>query len=190
MARADSLTNDMGVSMSYLRRDVNGKTACRLGADWQRWLDHVWDAMPEQVFADHLPVAPEHEWTILCWWCRGYHLASEVEKCMSLPRKIAPASSCGESSSNALAAGLLTAFPEIWAFLTSRNYPDGSKRRTGRLSLHCGLDGMVLSATDEETGLYTTLVAKSLDDALLELETGMAADSVHWRVSRFGRAKK
>jgi hypothetical protein len=128
--------------------------------------------------------------TVLCWWCREHHLASEVEQCMSLPMKRASAGNSKSSTSSALVAGLLQPYSELWAFLTARTYPDGTKRLTGRLSLCCDSGGIRLSCTDDQTGLYVSLLGNSVDDVFLAFEAGLAADDLPWRESKFQGRKK
>lgn len=127
---------------------------------------------------------------VLCWWCRTYHPPEEVERCMALPEKRATANGSASSMSSASAKGLLEPFVELWAFLTASTYPDGRKRRTGRLSVsfESGLLGLLL--TDDETGQYAFLNGRSLDDLLLEVESRLADGSLAWRPSRYNGRKK
>lgn len=131
-----------------------------------------------------------HDWMVLCHHCRDRHRASEVPTCMALPTRKAPAERSTSSTSSALAAGLLTPYSEIWAFLTATAYPNGAKRRTGRLSLSCESASLRLSVTDEETGLYATFQGSSLDDCLLAFEAGLAAEEVPWRESKYAKGRK
>lgn len=127
---------------------------------------------------------------VLCWWCRTYHPPEEVEACMALPEKRASANGSTSSTSSASASGLLEPFRELWDFLTASTYPDGRKRRMGRLSVsfESGLLGLLL--TDEETGQYAFLNGRTLDDLLLEAESRLADGSLHWRPSRYSGRKK
>jgi hypothetical protein len=129
---------------------------------------------------------------VLCWWCRTMHSPGEVQSCMALPEKRAIAAVSGSSTSNALVAGLLTPFSELWAVLTAQAYPDGRKRLTGRLSLSCESSLLKVTVTDPETGLYGCLTGSSVDDLLLAIETGLADGTFPWRASSYdnGKARK
>jgi len=122
---------------------------------------------------------------VLCWWCRTFHPPEEVEPCMALPRKVAPAAGSETSSSSSLDAGPLKSSPELWAFLTATSYPDGAKRKTGKLSLssESGLLGLLL--TDAETGQYAFLNGRSLDDLIAEAELRLGDGSLSWRASKY-----
>ena len=124
---------------------------------------------------------------ILCWWCREYHSPEEVDACMALPRKIAGAENSQSSTSNVLDAGPLKQFSELWGFLTATSYPDGVKRRTGRLSVsfESGLLGLLL--TDDETGQYAFLNGRNLDDLLAEAELRLADGSLTFKASKWQR---
>lgn len=127
---------------------------------------------------------------VLCWWCREMHSPAEVEICMALPRKTAAANGSASSTSKPLAAGLLKQYSELWEFLTAETYPDGTKRRTGRISVsfESGLLGLLL--TDEETGQYAFLNGRDLDDLLADGELRLADGSLSWRPSRYQQRKK
>lgn len=127
---------------------------------------------------------------VLCWYCREYHAPAEVTACMALPRKMASTDGSATSSSNALAPGPLAEYSEIWAFLTATKYPDGSRRKTGRLSLSCESGVMKLSCTDEETGQYVCLSFADLGEALLAFEAGLAAGDLPWRPSKYGKPSR
>jgi hypothetical protein len=85
--------------------------------------------------------------------------------------------------------GLLKQFSELWAFLTQSTYEDGTRRKTGRLSLSCDVDMLGLSLHDEETGQYAFLNGRSLDGLLEEVELRLSDGSLSWRASRFTRRK-
>jgi len=123
--------------------------------------------------------------SVLCWWCRERHSPDEVAACMALPRKVAPVEGSETSSSSSLAAGQWKSFPELWDFLTTTSYPDGAKRKTGKLSLSCesGLLGLLL--TDAQTGQYAFLNGRSLDDLLAEAELRLGDGSMSWRASKY-----
>lgn len=169
---------------------LDKKTAGELAEFWDNILSITWEWPPRWDVGSPDPRPVRSDWDVLCWWCRTVHPASEVEKCMALPTKRAVVGQNGSSTLSALDAGLLKPYSEIWAFLTQRSYPDGTKRQTGRLSLSCGSDGLVLSCTDDQTGQYCTLNGKSLDDLFLAFEAGLAASDLPWRESRFNGRKR
>jgi len=109
---------------------------------------------------------------------------------MALPRKTEAVNGSSLSTSSVLAGGPLTQYSELWAFLVATAYPDGTKRRTGRISVsyESGLLGLLL--TDEETGQYAFLNGRNLDDLLAEAELRLADGSLSWRPSRYGNRKK
>lgn len=171
--------------MVYSRRVVKRRPASLTPEEWDnivagriKWppAGDAGSAEPDDLPADR---------TILCWWCREYHRASEVKGCMGLPMKKATQGNSTSSTSSVLVPGLLAAFSEIWAFLTATSYPDGSKRRTGRLSLSCESGQLKLSLSDDETAQYICLSSTSLDDALLAAEVGMAEGTLSWRESKY-----
>ncbi len=175
--------------MSYYKRVVKRRSACMTDEEIAelraRAREHALDiAKANAVWKE--PVLPVR---VLCWWCRSYHSPAEVEKCMSLPERRATAEPSALSTSNSLAAGLLSQYSELWAFLTQTSYPDGRRRQTGRLSLSCESSGLRMSLTDEQTGLYASLTSRSLDDLLLAIETGMAANDLPWRESKYSPGK-
>jgi hypothetical protein len=86
-----------------------------------------------------------------------------------------------------LAPGALKQFSELWAFLTIGTYPDGAKRKTGRLSFSCDAGALTLSLNDPETNQYVTLTGESIDDLLETAELKMVADELAWRKSKFNK---
>lgn len=126
----------------------------------------------------------------LCFWCEAERWGEEVNTCMVLPRKGAIAPGSESSTSNVLAAGLLTQFSELWAFLVSTTHPDGAARQTGSLSLSFERGLLALSLNDTETGQYAYLNGKSVDDLLLQAELRLSDGSMPWRPSRYAGKKK
>jgi hypothetical protein len=104
---------------------------------------------------------------------------------MALPRKAAPVPGSESSTSSVLAAELLGPYSELWAFLTSRTFPDGTKRLTGKISLSCesGLLGLLLN--DSETGSYAFLQGHGVSQLLEEAELRLSDGSLAWRVSKY-----
>jgi hypothetical protein len=86
---------------------------------------------------------------------------------------------------------MLSAFSELWAFLTLGTFEDGTRRQTGRLSFTCDVDLLGVSLQDDETGQYAYLNGRSLDDLLLEAELRLKEGTMPWRPSRYaGKAKR
>jgi hypothetical protein len=176
--------------MLYRRRVVKRRPASLTDEEWLNIVQGkvLWPPL-EPARPPDVRMFPDDP-VVLCWWCRALHKASEVLKCMALPEKRSKPTSSTESSSSALDAGFLTPFSEIWAFLTVTVYPDGRKRKTGRLSLSCDSDGIRLSLSDEETGQYASFLNPSVDDLFLAFEEGLGDGSVPWRVSKYVKVKK
>lgn len=169
---------------------LSKKTSGELKAFWDTLLSISWTWPPPWDPGSPIPVKLPLDREVLCWWCRTVHLASEVEQCMALPMRKAGANGTSSSTSNVAIGKLLAQYLETWAFLTSRTYPDGSKRLTGRLSLSCGSGGIILSATDDQTGLYCSLTGSTVDDLLLAFEAGLAAGDLPWRDSKYAKGRK
>jgi len=89
------------------------------------------------------------------------------------------------SLSGPCAPGLLKPYSELWAFLTTTQLPDGSKRLPGRISFSFARGVLSVSLTDEDTGLFVCRSGKVLDDVLLVLESGLAASELDWGVSKY-----
>jgi hypothetical protein len=177
--------------MKYYRRVVKRRPATLTDDEWialgQR------RARAEELLATQdVPIAPPVVIrTVLCPFCREYHSPAEVDTCMVLPRKTTETGNSTTSSSSALAAGALTQYSEIWAFLTATAYEDGSKRQTGKLSLSYGSGMLGISLQDMETGQYCFLEGRDLDQLLLDVEVRLAEGVMPWRASKWPpRAKK
>lgn len=121
------------------------------------------------------------------YWSISFSALPEVGLCMVLPRKSVGAGTRSTSSSVALDAGPLTRFSELWAFLTAVAYPDGGKRKTGRLSFSFDAGALSLSLNDPETNQYCVLTGTSLTSLLEDAELKMAADELAWRKSKYGK---
>lgn len=172
------------------RPSLSKKTAGELAAFWDNILSISWTWPPPWDPGSPAAKPEPADRPLLCWWCRSIHLASEVDACMALPTRKSSTGGNGSSTSSASVGTLLKPYSELWAFLTARNFPDGSRRQTGRLSLSCDSGGLVLSCTDTQTGLYCTLKGASLDDLFLAVEAGLAANDLPWRDSKFAKPAK
>jgi len=176
--------------MVYVRRVVKRRPASLTEEEWLQLVNHppVWPPRGDVAFCTPRPAVSD--WHVLCPWCRERHLASEVDPCMALPTKRAPIGNSTSSTSSVSAGELLRPFSEVWAFLSATAYPNGMKRRTGRLSVSCESQGLRLSCQDEETGLYVSLTANTLDDLLLAFEVGLAGGDLPWRESKYAKGKR
>jgi len=104
---------------------------------------------------------------------------------LPLPRKTDPATGTSTSSSGALVPGLLSGLPEIWAFLTSTAFPDGSKRHPGKVSFSFASQTITLSLTDVETNSFVSRSGRDLDALLLTVEQGLAEGSLDFQASKY-----
>jgi hypothetical protein len=126
-----------------------------------------------------------------CVGCNASIWYTEGVKCqMALPRKSENGQATGLSGSPVLPGKLFAEYSSLWEFLTLSHWPDGKKRRTGRLSLSCDVGGLRLSLSDEETGLYASINGATVDDLLLLAEVALRDATMAWRVSQFGRPKR
>jgi hypothetical protein len=107
-----------------------------------------------------------------------------------LPTRSTKTNSSGTSSSGALVPGLLSAYPELWDFLTVSSLPDGTRRLTGRLSVTCERGVITVSLSDDETNQFVSRSGKSLDDCLKSAEAGMASGELEWAVSKYPTKRK
>jgi hypothetical protein len=171
--------------MSYHRRVVKRRPAGLTDEEWLSLLATRFVSRGYFQPRDGRDVARVAFDTVLCWWCRSRHSPSEVKSCMALPRKTALAETSESSTSSAMAAGLLSEYSELWAFLTAVTYPDGSKRLTGKISLSCESGQLGLLLTDPETQAYAFLNGKSLTDLLTDAELRLSDGSLSWRASKY-----
>lgn len=129
-------------------------------------------------------------WKVLCWWCREYHPATEVEACMKIPDRKAFPEAANGSFSSALDPGLLKQYSELWGWLTGCDGSTGKRRQPGSLSLKCSAGMVSLTLNDPATGQYCTLNLAGVDDLLLMAEAGLGDGSLPWRPSSYGNGKK
>jgi hypothetical protein len=95
------------------------------------------------------------------------------------------------STLNALDAGLLKPYCELWDFLTGQTYQDGSKRPGGKIALSFESGALGLCLTDTGTGQYAFLNGASVDDLLLEAEVRLKENRMPWRASKYSsRARR
>jgi len=179
----------MGVSMGYVRRVVKRRPASLTDEEWLDLLTTPFLSRGYLRERDGVDVGRAQIRTVLCPWCRERHPPGEVKACMALPRKTATVASSGSSTSSALDAGPLTAFSELWGFLTLTSFPDGTKRRPGKISLSCESDLLGISLQDTETGQYAFLQGRNLNGLLEEVELRLDDGSLPWRPSKYTQGK-
>ncbi len=176
--------------MTYFRRVVKRRPACMTDEEWLS----VWNRgkAPRLPFrprdGDGSPSADVRDLVDM-------RILSDLRwrleaLCMAMLEPKVNGKGSSSSTLNVRAGELLSAFSEIWAFLTETTYATGRKRLTGRLSLSLGVDGLKVTLTDDTTGTYCTRTAECLDDALLALEVGLKEGSLNWLPSSYVKGKK
>lgn len=81
-------------------------------------------------------------------------------------------------------AGFLTTFKDLTEFLCSQSWADGSPRERGTLLL-CATGGKwQLKVRDPSAQRYAFYTARTLEEALLGLDMGLAADDLDWRLEK------
>ncbi len=113
----------------------------------------------------------------------------EELKCQML-RPTTSTSAIGSSGSVVNRCELLSAFSELWEFLTKASYSDGTPRQTGQMSLKLGSGGLQVTLTDPTSATYCCQTASSLQDAFLALEIGLKDNSLGWRPSGYAKEAK
>ena len=167
------------------KRDVYWKPPCRRKLGPQNgWAGGQWQGGPAVcggVLLTWLHVEPR-----VCPQCNPARDADErrVSLC-PLPTKATADSLASSSGSNVTRSSTFASFPELWAFLTCYESPDGGKRQGGKLSLSCERGLWSLALTDPSTSLYACLNAPSLDDLILMVESRLAESTMPWRPSNF-----
>jgi hypothetical protein len=167
------------------KRALNWKPPCRsLLGPVNRGAGHQWQGRPViccGVRMSWLPVECQR-----CPACSGAPGGAPSEKQMCpLPTKATADSLASSSGSNVTRSSTFASFPELWAFLTCYESPDGGKRQGGKLSLSCERGLWSLALTDPSTSLYACLNAPSLDDLILMVESRLSESTMPWRPSNY-----
>jgi len=176
--------------MARWRGRLNKRTAC------MTWEEAVYltalggKPRPDYITRDPATLQPVVPSRVLCHFCREMHPAAEVEQCMVLPRKEDVKGHLNGSASSALDPGPWKQYSELWSFLTSTTYPDGSQRATGRMSFSFESGFLRLSLNDDETGSYATLQSRSILTILEEAELRLADGSLSWKPSKYAQRGK
>lgn len=116
----------------------------------------------------------------------GWLLRESLVPMCPLPTKQTRESLDTSCGSTAKPSSTFDSFPELWAFLTSSLFPDGTKRQTGKMSLSFDSGIWSLVLTDLHTQLYACLNAPSVDDLILMAEARLAESTMPWRASNYG----
>jgi len=176
--------------MVYFRKVVKRRSACMTDEEIaelsQKAREHALDLqLNDPVWGE--PVLPRN---VLCWWCRTMHAPAEVSTCMAMKRPESTQTESLPSSSSVTRGELLSAFAELWEFLTLPKYGDGKPRQTGHLSLRLTQHGLMGTLTDPSSGSYSTLIGSSLDELFLAWEVGLKEGTLAWRKSTYSRGRK
>jgi hypothetical protein len=171
--------------MTTRRHVVNKRTSGGLGPDWVTLLSaprvcHLCARRPGAL------ARPAGLVDVRCPLCRQYHVQGTEHVCMSpLPTKADLDRLQPSSCSIATTGSLLSAFPELLAFLSKSSLAEGTSRKLGKLSLALESGAWKLTLTDVETGLYACLTHASLDDLFLTVEERFERSEMPWRVSSY-----
>lgn len=166
-------------------RPVDRKAACR-----RHLFPQSRDITTPQQTRERVCLAIRCNWLpvelVRCSLCSSGEccLKGSVHVC-PLPTKETAASLASSSGSSVPRSSTFDTFPELWAFLTCYQCPDGSKRQGGKLSLSCERGLWSLALNDPSTSLYACLNAPSLDDLVLMVEARLAESTMPWRPSNY-----
>lgn len=176
--------------MAYLKL-IRRRRSCALTEEEWQAMEAGWRLLPPRPGLALPYAAPRPvDWDVLCFWCRGYHLASEVKTCMSIPSKRSVTAKSGLSASAVQPGELFGKLPELWDFLTRRVDEDGKARQSPSISLKCEPSGFRLTLNDNHTGLYASLQGGGPVDLLEQAELRLAANEIDWRVSDRSQSRR
>jgi hypothetical protein len=85
---------------------------------------------------------------------------------------------------------VFTNYPGIWEMLTADTFADGEKRQTATVTLFFELGVTKVCLNDRASGVTAWASGTTPSDALDALESGLQGDTLAWRRSGPGRAKK
>lgn len=94
------------------------------------------------------------------------------------------------SSSPSLSPAFREALPTLYEYLFHEVFDDGTPRVTSSLSIFTEAGALKLALNDREQDLVAFLTIEDVQSGLETLESRLCADSLDWRPSRGGRAKK
>jgi len=173
-----------------VRRVVKRRPASLSADEWLQLCRRGALPRPDWVPIDDRPYPPVDVYDLVL--ARNLvDLAWRVEQLMCA--MLRPATSTplnGSSASNVSRCELLSAFSELWEFLTTNKYADGTARLTGQLSVKLVSGGLQVTLTDPTSATYCSLTATSLQDAFLSLEIGLKDGTLAWRASGYAKPKK
>jgi hypothetical protein len=183
--RPRSRDGGIGVFKQVYKRTVYWKPPCRsLLGPVNRGAGHQWQGRPVICCGARLSwLSVECQRCTACTEVKNdFH--SEARMC-PLPTKATAESLASSSGSSVKGSSTFASFPELWAFLTCYESPDGGKRQGGKLSLSCERGLWSLALTDPSTSLYACLNAPSLDDLILMVESRLSESTIPWRPSNY-----
>lgn len=80
--------------------------------------------------------------------------------------------------------------PNLWEFLSTTTYEDGSERRLPTITLFVGPEGLQACLNDRDQGLAAFVTASTLEGLWAALEAGLSQDRLDWRRSAGPTARK
>jgi hypothetical protein len=110
--------------------------------------------------------------------------------CVALTKPSVNGASSGQSSCTVAQGKMLAEYSNIWEFLSSTSWSDGTSRIPGSLSLKLTSGALQVTLTDPSTATYCCRSGQTLDDALASLELAFLDGSLGWRKSEYAKPKK
>jgi hypothetical protein len=168
----------------------NRKPACRFHLKGETGRDMAFPSQPASLCQTHLlhwlPAG-----VVRCANCSMDGCLSERPVLMCpLPTKETRDQLVTSSGSNLKPNKTWESFPELWAFLTCEQSPDGGVRQGGKLSLSYEQGLWKLVLTDVHTSLYACLTGQDPDGLVLMAESRLSESGVPWRKSSYPQARK
>jgi len=176
--------------MSYQRRVVKRRPASLTEEEWctllaTRFVDRGyfrdrdgWSPPPPDIAG----LVMQAKLTDLRWRCEVLWV--------SLLKPAVNGASHGVSSATVAQGKLLADYSNIWEFLTSTSWSDGTSRIPGSLSLKLTSGSLQVTLTDPSTATYCCRSALVLEDALTALEMAFLDGTLGWRRSSYAKPKK
>lgn len=96
----------------------------------------------------------------------------------------------GSSESSPVDEATSKKMPSLWEWLTAHRDETGEARETGTILIFCEEGLVKVCACNRDTGHVAFISAKTLQDAFLKLDKGLANDSLDWRLSKREKGAK
>lgn len=80
--------------------------------------------------------------------------------------------------------------PALWEWLTATKDETGEARETGTILIFAEEGLVKMCVCNRDTGHVAFISAKTLQDAFLKVDKGLAADSLDWRLSKRDKGAK